>query len=46
MAVAMPFAAKVRLPVDPVPAWTRVSELIAIVTVLISLMNVIAEPIG
>lgn len=48
MAVAIPFAARVRLPVVPAPANTKVSEVIAIVIVPpdVSLINVMAVPIG
>jgi len=48
IAVATPFAARVRDPVVPAPASTRVSVFIAMVTTpaLVSLMNVIAVPIG
>jgi hypothetical protein len=45
-AVAMPYAASVREPVVPAPARYIVSVVIAIVTVLIMLMNVIAVPTG
>jgi hypothetical protein len=46
MAVARPFAASVRLPVDPGPANVSVSDVIEIVTVLIWLMKVSVVPIG
>lgn len=48
MAVAIPLAAKVRLPVVPVPAKTSVSLVMEIVIVPaeVSLTNVMAVPIG
>jgi len=48
IAVAMPLAASVLLPVVPAPAITRVSVVIAIVIVPaeVSFTNVIADPIG
>jgi hypothetical protein len=45
-AVATPFAANVRLPVVPSGERTMVSEVIAMVTVLISFRNVIVVPMG
>ncbi len=45
-AVAMPFAARVRDPVVPVPANVMVSDVMAIVTVLIWLTKVMAVPTG
>ena len=48
MAVAMLLAANVLLPVDPVPAAIKVSDVIAIVTVPapVSFTNPIAVPTG
>lgn len=46
MAVASPLAASDREPVVPAPARTSVSVVMAIVTTLISLMKVMAVPIG
>ena len=45
-AVAMPFAASVRLPVLPEPARVSVSDVIAIVTVLMAFTNVRHVPMG
>lgn len=46
MAVAMPLAASVRLPVVPPGERAIVSDVMAMVSVLISLMNMILVPIG
>ena len=45
-AVAMPLAASVREPVVPAPANVRVSDVIAIVNVLIWFTNVSVVPIA
>lgn len=48
VAVATPFAARVRDPVVPAPAKTKVSEVMAIVITPpeVSLTNVIVQPMG